>query len=424
MSFFRALLALGLCGCPSPKSPTQPAGALTIPIGRDGASLRGVAGDGAHVFAALTAAGDATVIEARRGSQLAWSAQLAGQAGPLAATKSLVVATLGGRAAAGVELRGDPGALVVAFDRAGAEKWALPIDASEWSLIAAIAPYGDGVVVGGSFGGTLRAGTKTVSSGGKADGFVARIDGNGEVAWLVRMGGANVDGVTGIATAGERIAIAGIFAPGADLLGEPLKPFDPKPPRADGFVGELDGDGARRWVQTFGGRLDDSVAGVAIDGSGRVAVATSVREVIRLGSTDLPARGDGDGAIGWWTKDGVPGAAVQLGGADFDGVRAITAVGKRVVVGGVFSGTMRIDQRQLTAAGGDDAFLAAFDNGALAGLWPITGEGREEVAALAPIPGGFLAGVTHTARAEVEGAALAGPKDPLGGAALVIRPLD
>jgi len=421
-----ALLALFvLSACPSPRSPrTPPAGAVTFAIGRDGASLRGVASDGPRTFAALTA-GDTTTIQARTGEVLAWETTLPGQGGVIAAARGLVFATLGGKAAAGVALRGDPGALVVALDAAtGAAKWTLAIDASEWSVIAAVATTEDGLVVGGSFSGTLRAGAKTVSSGGKADGFVARLGANGDVAWLIRMGGVAADAVQGVATSGERIAIAGTFGASAELLGEPLKPYDEKTPRADGFVAELDARGARMWSQTFGGKLDDSVVGVAIDGAGRVAVAASVRAVIRMGSTELVAMGDADGAVAWWSKDGTPGPAVQLGGAEFDGVRAIAAVGKRIVVGGFFSGTIRLNQQHLTAGGGDDAYVVAFENGTVVKVWPVTGEGREEVAALAAVPGGFVAGVTHTARAEIEGAQLPAPKDPVSGAALVIRPVN
>ncbi len=417
----RTTLAVLLAGCPAPKHPAQPAGALTLEIGRDSASLRGVAGDGARTFAALTA-NDETTIEAR--TQPAWSVKLGGQGGALAIGAKHLYAALGGTTVAGVALRGEPGAMIVALDpTTGATAWKLASDSSEWSVIAAIAPTSDGVIVGGSFSGTLRAGAKTVSSAGGSDGFVARIAANGDVVWLERIGGVNPDAVQGVAVAGDRIAIAGTFGAGADLLGEPLKPYDDKVPRADGFVAELDAKGARQWSQSFGGKLDDSVVGVAIDGAGRVAVAASVREVIKIGSTELIAMGDADGAVAWWGKDGTPGRAVQLGGADFDGVRAIVAVGERIVVGGFFSGTIAIGDRKLTAGGGDDAYLAAFDNGAIAAVWSVTGEGREEIAALAAVPGGVLAGVTHTAHAAIDGASLPAPKDPVSGAALVIRPV-
>lgn len=420
-----ALLALLCSACPSPRAPrTPPAGAVTLEIGRDGASLRGVASDGTRTYAALTAENE-TAIEARTGETVAWRAQLAGQGGALAASRQHVLAALGGTAAAGLELRGEPGAVVVALaPTTGAVSWKLAIDASEWVLIAQLAATEDGgAVVGGAFAGTLRAGAKTVSSAGQADGFVARLTAAGDVAWLVRMGGVAADAVQGVAAAGDRIAIAGTFAAGADLLGVPLPPYDDKTPRADGFVAELDANGARRWSQTFGGKLDDSVAGVAIDGAGRVAVAASVRAVMKIGTAELIALGDADGVVAWWAADGTPGPAVQLGGPEFDGVRAIAAVGEHVVVGGFYSGTIRLGAERLTAGGGDDAFLAAFANGALATVWPVTGEGREEIVAIAPAPGGFLAGVTHTARAEVGGARLPAPDQPDSGAALVVRPL-
>lgn len=415
----RALLALCLlCACPAPRRPTPPVGASTIEIGRDGASLRGVAGDGAGTYAALTV-GDESWIERPGG----WKTKVAGQAGPLA-VNGRVYAALSGKSAASIALRGDPGAALVVLDAAtGAQQRAIAIDASEWATIAAVAAYADGVVVGGTFAGTLRIGAKTVSSAGKADGFVARIDGSGELVWLVRMGGIAADGVQGVATSGERIAIAGTFAAGADLMGEPLKPYDDKTPRADGFVAELTGKGERVWSQTFGGKLDDSVVGVAIDGAGRVAVAASAREVMKIGTTELVAMGDADGAVAWWSKDGQFSTAVQLGGPEFDGVRGIVAVGDRVVVSGFFSGTIQIAKQKLTAGGGDDAYVAAFENGTVVNVWPMTGEGREEVAALAAVPGGFVAGVTHTAKATLADADVAAPKDPMSGATLVVRPL-
>jgi hypothetical protein len=54
--------------------------------------------------------------------------------------------------------------------------------------------------------------------------------------------------------------------------------------------------------------------------------------------------------------------------------------------------------------------------------WPVTGDGREEVVQLAPLPGGFIAGVAHTASAQIDSAPLAMPKDPMAGAAIAVRP--
>jgi hypothetical protein len=113
---------------------------------------------------------------------------------------------------------------------------------------------------------------------------------------------------------------------------------------------------------------------------------------------------------------------VLVGGSDFDGLRAIAAVGDKVVVGGFFSGQLELGDRSLTAGGGDDSFIAAFDeNGAVATAWQVGGEGREEITAVSAIAGGFVAGIAHTAAASVDGVALTAPKDPMRGGALIVR---
>jgi hypothetical protein len=113
---------------------------------------------------------------------------------------------------------------------------------------------------------------------------------------------------------------------------------------------------------------------------------------------------------------------VLLGGPDFDGARSIIATGDRIVVSGFFSGQIRLGARTFAAGGGDDSFIAALDaSTAVTESWQVGGTGREEVTSLAPIPGGFVAGIAHTATADVAGESLPAPKDAMAGAAIVVR---
>ncbi len=413
-----------LAGCPGSKTPEPPVGSWTLEIGRDGHGLRGVAADPAAVYSAITQFADAaTIVEARRDRQTtAWTTPLDGTAGPIARTGSLLAVALGGTGkAAGLELRGTPGAVLVALDAQGGQPaWKLAIDSSEWCVITALAPLGDGLVVGGSFSGTLRATDKVVSSAGKLDGFVARVSATGAVDWLIRVGGANADAVTGVAVQRDRIAITGTFATGAELQGEALVAVEEKSPAVDVFVAELDARGKRKWSASFGGKQDDSSAGVAIDGQGRIAVAATVRDQVKVHLTDLLVRGPSDGLLVFFDNTGSPGAAIPIGGEALDGLHAITAAGDRIVVGGFYAGSLTLGKTTLTATG-DDAFLAAFDGTTVTAVWPVAGDGREEIAALSSIPGGFVAGVSHTATAKVDGQALASPKDPASGAGVIVR---
>jgi hypothetical protein len=132
-----------LAGCPGPRTPGGGAGIapVTLEIGRPGSSLTGVAGDGTIVFAALTARdstgapqgpapsaaaagaaatrGALTTIEALRptgGVAPIWRTELAGYGGPIALAGRQLVAAIGGTgSAAGLALRGEPGAVVAAL---------------------------------------------------------------------------------------------------------------------------------------------------------------------------------------------------------------------------------------------------------------------------------------------------------------------
>lgn len=388
--------------------------------------MRGVASNGATSFAAITT--DATTtIEARAGAQIQWHVTLDGRGGPLAVTDDgAVIATLSGTGHVGTRpVRGEPSAAVAALDAAtGATRWLVPFEASEWSVINGIAAASDGLIVGGAFSGSLRIGTSVVTSAGKSDGFVAKLGRTGEVAWLVRFGGINADAIQGVAARGTRVAIAGTYAATAELLGTPLPAFDEKTPFTDDFVAVLDGrTGVRTWIATFGGKANDSVAGVAIDDEERVIVAATARETIHIGGSDLVVRGATDGLVASWAPDATFLHAVLLGGDEVDGLTGIVAVGDHLVVAGYYAGSIRLD-RDLTAGGGDDAFLAAIDyGGSVLSSWPIHGDGREEITALASTPGGtgLLAGLAHTGAVTLDDDTLPAPATPTSGFALLAR---
>ena len=368
-------------------------------------------------------------IESHRGNAVEWHAELPGSAGPIAIGGDAVIVSLSAKGATALPpgpplaLRGEPGAAIVALDaRTGAPRWRLAFDATEWAVITAVAADPTSIVVAGSFSGTLRAATTVVSSAGKSDGFVARIAADGTLVWLVRVGGPGADAIVGAALSHDRIAIAGTFTAGADIRGVPLHATDEKSPFGDGFVASLDLTGAHLWSQSFGGKRDDTVAGVAIDSKGRVAVAATFRDAARVGTTDYTANGPADGLVFWLSPAGEVGATTLIGGTDFDGLRAIAAVDDRMVVGGFFAGTLPLAKHAITATGGDDAFLATINSaGELESTWHIAGPGREEITALSSIPGGFVAGIAHSAAATIDDDHLPAPSDPTSGAALLQR---
>ncbi len=411
-----AVSALLLGACPGPQHPREePPGSVTQAVGRPGLQLRGVAADRAHAYASLSdGSARRTTIEAWHGGQVEWRTVISGDGGPLARTKEQIVAAI---TAGEPAVRGEPGAQVVGLSQEGGSiAWTVSFGSTEWSLVSALAPMGPDVIVGGSFAGTLRAADHVVSSGGRADAFLARITPAGQVAWLIRLGGPGPDAIQGVAVAGERIAITGTFVAGADLQGRLLSAYDERLPFSDIFVAELDASGKRVWAETYGSRNEDAVAGVAIDAQGRIAVAGSIRESMRIDGVEHSAQGLADGLVVWLTAKGDIGPVQLVGGREIDGLSGIATLGDGVLIAGFYSGRITIGGATFVAGGGDGAFLAAIDPQGTRAAWDLAGEGREEVTALGAMPSGFVAGLATTDAITLDGAPLP------AGTGMVVRP--
>jgi hypothetical protein len=460
-AWWAPVLVIAAAGCPArPRAPVQAAGwpaarlALTasatasvrsVAIGPEGSLAVAIGHHGTvQVADRLADSGPAEAVSIARiaagGGHAAWVRTTAALPGPVVIAGDVTVVALGGTGELAVAdrrfpVRGAPGALIAGLQaRDGGVRWADTVGATDWVDVAGLTAMPDGgVVAGGGFAGTLRLGAATVTSAGSSDGWIARLGPDGAVRWLVRMGGRDGDAITGVAAAGDQVAIAGTFAGDADLRGTALEPIDADAFQPDGFVALLDREGAPVWARRFGSAVDDHVAGVAVTRDGHVAVAATIRDLAYLGSgmamvtaggiDTFDGHGLADGLVAIWDAHGELTGSVLLGGSDYDGLRAIAARGDELVVGGWFSGTIALADRTLIAGGGDDAFVAILDRaGKVTQATALSGDGREDITALAAGPGGWAAGLAFTAAAALGDDHFASPADPGGGAAIVARP--
>lgn len=308
----------------------------------------------------------------------------------------------------------------------GAPMWHHAFDATEWAVITSLAVDGSHIVVGGTFSGTLRVDSAVVSSAGQTDGFVARVDANGALAWLRRMGGPGADTISAVAARTDVIAIAGTVAAGAEFAGQPVEPHALSP-YGDGFVVALRSNADYMWSQTFGGPGDDVVSGVAIDARHHIAVATTIDDTTRIGTRTVSPRGASAGVVAFVSPHGQWGPFAVVDATGSVRLRSIAAVDRRIVVSGVFAGTMAPGGTAtgigaMTAIGDDDAFVASLaPTGHVDAAWHLAGTGREEVVSLNEVPGGFLAGVAYSGDLTVGADHLPSPGSPASGAAIVVH---
>jgi hypothetical protein len=159
-------------------------------------------------------------------------------------------------------LNGDIDGFVVLYGPTRKLKWTVTVrGAGTQSVnIDAIGKKGD-VFIGGFFVGGASIGKAMVTGVGGVDGFVARLGSDGKLAWLRGLTGQGEETVRGIAVDDEADAyVVGSASPGA-MLGEKTILNHGG---VDGFLAKLDPDGEPAWITSMGGAGDDRAYAVTL----------------------------------------------------------------------------------------------------------------------------------------------------------------
>jgi hypothetical protein len=192
----------------------------------------------------------------------------------------------------------------------------------------------------------------------------------GKPRWAKGFGGLGTDYARAVAIGADgAIAVAGYFdgEPTFGALGtrKATPPGeDAKKPTADVFVLGLDKTGAPLWVQTFGGPRDDTANGVAVGKDGTVVAAGNFDDALDIASADgkhhlkAEAAGSDDLFVAAFSKTGAPLWLWTAGGIDSDGADTVVATDDGGwLVGGSFTGEIKLGDTTYTSKGGTDAIL-------------------------------------------------------------------
>lgn len=224
----------------------------------------------------------------------------------------------------------------------------------------AIAAGPDGsAYVTGYFEGTARFKAIEKTAAGKSDGFLARVDKNGDFTWVVSAGGPAEDTGDALAVGTDgTVAFGGLFADSLDLGGIASKAIGSD----DVYVAAVSPAGEVQWVWTAGGFASDATTALAAAPDGGFVAALSFTGVAKFGPTELKTRGYDDVVLVKLSKDGALEWSTQLGGEGTDQVRRIAVDGNgNVFVLGTFQQTIDVGGGPLTAAGANDLLIARFD---------------------------------------------------------------
>lgn len=183
--------------------------------------------------------------------------------------------------------------------------------------------------------------------------------------WVTRHGGPGDDSGDAVAVSPNGdIIMVGTFMNTITLGGPPISSAGSK----DVWVARYSADGSYRWSVRLGGLDVDYGTGVAVDGNGDVYVVGSFIGPVNFGGGSHATQGGGflvklaaaSGAYRWDHAFGVQG--------DYAATVAVLDANS-VVIGGQFSGTADFGGGNLTATGGGDSFVAAYNMATGAHVW-------------------------------------------------------
>ena len=219
------------------------------------------------------------------------------------------------------------------------------------------------VLVTGKFFASMNFGDGVLTSGGKEDVFVAKLNPSGATLWSRRYGDATTQYGERIASDGSgNVIVSGAFQGTLDFgVGGKLVSNG----GFDIFVVKMSANGTPVWSISYGSDGDETHPSIAVDAAGDVFVTSAFLKTINVGKLPLTSVGGNDLLLAKIAPDGKFVWSKKFGDAKDQVVHSgprvsVDAAGNVVLTGG-FAGTIDFGGGVMMSAGEDDVFVVKFD---------------------------------------------------------------
>jgi hypothetical protein len=207
----------------------------------------------------------------------------------------------------------------------------------------AAAPDG-GWVIGGSFSKEVSFYETKLTSKGRTDAMLIKLDRGGNLEWIKQFGGEREDTINHVAVdARGNIYVQAEFKLKSNWGGEDFVAAGASD--HDLVLAKYDLNGDHLWSKRFGNPLEDTAGGIAIDPAGNILMTGSFERSISFGSgDDHVAKGKGDTFLARFDTDGKLEWARSWGGTRDDVPAGIaTDAAGNAVIAGMFQDKMELD---------------------------------------------------------------------------------
>ncbi len=312
------------------------------------------------------------------------------------------------------------GGFVAKLDGDGTHVWSLSIPGGGYQAVASVAVDDQGyVALVGNALGDFDLGTQHFVTQG-SDAYAALLDPAGSVVWSRKLGGPSGQWVESVAFTPERdMVIGGGYYKELQIDGQAWESMG----GSDGFVARLDAEGNVLWVRSYGPTGDQSVVAVAVASDGifvlgefksEIDMGVSSAAVDGMGSIFL-TKLDDVGVPQWGFAYG--DASLQIAGG-----LVATPLGN-VLVAGDYGGTLDFGNASISTADATDAFVVKLGGDGIAlWTQQLSGPGAQHVVALASdADGNVLLGGGYDDVTAIDEATLSPVDDSDGFVALLAR---
>jgi Fibronectin type III domain/Beta-propeller repeat len=181
---------------------------------------------------------------------------------------------------------------IAKYSSTGGHVWSKVVGGTGPDGGTAIASDGAGnTVVTGYMSTSVDFGGGALASAGAYDVFLAKYSSTGAHVWSKRFGGSGYDQGTGVGMdSNGNVIVAGIFEGTINLGGTSLASAGGR----DIFVAKYSATGAHLWSKRFGGTGHDDVRGLAVDGAGDAVLTGQFLGSINFGGVALTSAGYDD----------------------------------------------------------------------------------------------------------------------------------